>query len=58
MGEFLTHFWSSVTEIVKVVEHIVKVMWMVDGDKLTMGYISKATDQPKEQIRAAYKDIK
>jgi len=41
---------------VKIVEPLVKVLRLVDGEKLAMGYIYEAMDQAKEQIRAAYKD--
>ncbi|KAH9291633.1 hypothetical protein KI387_043179, partial [Taxus chinensis] len=42
--------------VVKIVEPLVKVLRLVDGEKLAMGYIYEAMDQAKEQIRAAYKD--
>ena len=40
----------------KIVEPLVKVLQLVDGERLAMGYIYEAMDQAKEQIRAAYKD--
>ena len=43
-------------EIVKIVEPLVKVLRLVDGKKLAMGYIYELMDQAKEQIRAANKD--
>jgi hypothetical protein len=41
---------------VKIAEPLVKVLRLVDGEKLAMGYIYEAMDQAKEQIKAAYKD--
>ncbi|KAH9310847.1 hypothetical protein KI387_025882 [Taxus chinensis] len=49
-------FWKKTAEIVKVAEPLVKVLRLVDREKLAMGYIYEAMDQAKEQIRAAYKD--
>ena len=49
-------FWRKAAEIVKIAEPLVKVLRLVDGEKLAMGYIYEAMDQAKEQIRAAYKD--
>ncbi|KAH9329477.1 hypothetical protein KI387_001585, partial [Taxus chinensis] len=43
-------------EIVKVAEPLVKVLRLVDGKKLAMGYIYEAMDQAKEQRRATFKD--
>ena len=40
----------------KLVEPQVKVLRLVDGERLAMGFIYEAMDQAKEQIRAAYKD--
>jgi hypothetical protein len=45
---------QKAAEIVKIVEPLVKVLRLVDGEKLAMGYIYEAMDQAKEQIRAAY----
>jgi hypothetical protein len=41
---------------VKINEPLVKVLWLVDGEKLAMGYIYEAMDQAKEQINTIYKD--
>jgi hypothetical protein len=41
---------------VKINEPLVKVLRLVDGEKLSMGYIYEAISQSKEQIRVAYKD--
>jgi hypothetical protein len=49
-------FWKKAAEIVKIVEPLVKVLRLVDGEKLAMGYIYEAMDQAKEQIKVAYKD--
>jgi hypothetical protein len=46
--------WKKATEIVKIVEPLVKVLWLVDGKKLAMFYVYEAMDQAKDQIRAAY----
>eukprot|EP00253_Pinus_taeda_P022909 PITA_22909 len=49
-------FWRKAAEIVKVVEPLVKVLRMVDGERLAMGFIYEAMDQAKEQIKRSYKD--
>ena len=40
----------------KVVEPLVEVLRLVDGERLAMGFIYEAMDQAKEQIKRAYKD--
>ena len=40
----------------KITEPLVKVLRLVDGEKLAMGFIYEAMDQAKEQIKVAYKD--
>lgn len=40
----------------KIGEHLVKMLQLVDGKKLAMGYIYEAMDQEKGQIGVAYKD--
>eukprot|EP00253_Pinus_taeda_P022689 PITA_22689 len=50
------YFWKRSVELVKITEPLVKVLTMVDGEKLAMGYIYESMDQAKEQIRATYKD--
>jgi hypothetical protein len=51
-------FWKKATEIVKIGgEPLVKVLRLVDGEKLPMGYLYEALDQAKERIKTAYKDI-
>ena len=40
----------------KIAEPLVKVLRLVDGERLAMGYIYEAMDQEKEQIKATYKD--
>ena len=37
-------FWKKATEVVKIVEPLVKVLRLVDGEKLAMGYIYEAMD--------------
>ena len=49
-------FWKKTAEVVKIVEALVKVLWLVDGERLAMGYIYEAMDQAKEQIKETYKD--
>eukprot|EP00253_Pinus_taeda_P026933 PITA_26933 len=49
-------FWRKAAEIVKLAEPLVKVLRLVDGERLAMGFIYKAMDQAKEQIKTAYKD--
>eukprot|EP00253_Pinus_taeda_P004298 PITA_04298 len=49
-------FWKKVAEILKVVKPLVKVLWLVDGERLAMGFIYEAMDQAKEQIKTTYKD--
>ena len=49
-------FWRKAAEIVKLVEPLVKVLRLVDGERLAMGFIYEAMDQAKEQIKTAYKD--
>eukprot|EP00253_Pinus_taeda_P031854 PITA_31854 len=51
-----TYFWKRSLELVKITEPLVKVLRMVDGERLAMGYIYEAMDQAKEHIRVAYKD--
>eukprot|EP00253_Pinus_taeda_P025021 PITA_25021 len=50
------YFWKRSVEFVKITEPLFKVLRMVNGEKLAMGYIYEAMDQAKEQIRATYKD--
>ena len=49
-------FWREAAEIVKLVEPLVKVLRLVDGKRLAMGFIYEAMDQENEQIKRAYKD--
>ena len=49
-------FWRKAAEIVKLAEPLVKVLRLVDGERLVMGFIHEAMDQAKEQIKRAYKD--
>ena len=49
-------FWKKVVEIVKVVEPLVKVLRLVDGERLAMDFIYEAMDQAKEQIKTVYND--
>ena len=47
-------FWKRAEEIVIFSEPLVKVLRMVDSDKLAMGFIYEAMDQAKEAIKEAY----
>ena len=49
-------FWRKAAEIVKLAEPLVKMLRLVDGERLAMGFIYEAMDQAKEQIKRAYKD--
>ena len=40
----------------KVAKPLVKVLWLVDGERVVMGFIYEAMDQAKEQIKTTYKD--
>ena len=40
----------------KLAEPLVKVLWLVDGERLAMVFIYEAMDQAKEKIKRAYKD--
>ena len=41
---FENTFWKKVAEVVKIVEPLIKVLWLVDGETLAMGYIYEAMD--------------
>eukprot|EP00253_Pinus_taeda_P033588 PITA_33588 len=49
-------FWKDVEEIIAVMESLVRVLKMVDGDKPVMGYIYGAMDLKKEAIKRRYGD--
>ena len=40
----MVHFGKNVAEAVKITEPLVKVLRLVDGERLTMGYIYEAMD--------------
>eukprot|EP00253_Pinus_taeda_P028775 PITA_28775 len=44
-------FWKDAEEIIVVMESLVRVLRMVDGDKPAMGYIYEAMDLTKEAIK-------
>ncbi|KAI3988058.1 hypothetical protein MKX01_011847 [Papaver californicum] len=53
------NFWPSIVSCLKSVIPIVKVLRLVDGDdKPAMGYIYKAIDKAKEQIKKKFKNVK
>ena len=45
---FDNYFWKRSIELVKITEPLIKVLRMVDGEKLAMGYIYEAMHQAKE----------
>ena len=47
---FDNYFWKRFADLVKITKPLIKVLRMVDGEKLAMGYIYKAMDQAKEKI--------
>ncbi|KAK4402986.1 hypothetical protein Sango_1039300 [Sesamum angolense] len=47
-------FWVRAKEIVEVVEPLVKVLRMVDGDGSTISYLYVALNKAKETIKAYY----
>eukprot|EP00253_Pinus_taeda_P012659 PITA_12659 len=49
-------FWKKATKLVRVANPLVKVLQLVDGERLAMGLIYEAMDQAKEQIKATYND--
>ena len=47
-----TRFWSSMNTVLRVFKPLVDVLRLVDSDdKPVMGYIYKAMDRAKEQIK-------
>eukprot|EP00253_Pinus_taeda_P036021 PITA_36021 len=49
-------FCKDAKEIIVVMESLVRVLRMVDGDKPAMGYIYEAMDLAKEAIKGRYED--
>ena len=49
-------FWHGVQEACAVSEPIVKVLRLVDGEKLAMAYLYEGMDRAKEAIRSYYAD--
>eukprot|EP00253_Pinus_taeda_P026074 PITA_26074 len=47
--------WDKVTEIVSFTEPLVKVLRLMDGEKLVMGYIYEGMEKAKEAIKTFYK---
>ena len=45
---FLTNIFGNSAELVKITKPFVKVLLMVDGENLAMGYIYEAMDRAKE----------
>ena len=48
--------WSAVGEVCIISEPLVKVLWLVDGDKTAMDYLYEAMDKTKEAIYRCYED--
>eukprot|EP00253_Pinus_taeda_P031062 PITA_31062 len=49
-------FWKDVEAMIAMMESLVRVLRMVDGDKPTMGYIYEVMDLAKEAIKRRYGD--
>ncbi|KAI3458846.1 hypothetical protein Pfo_015509 [Paulownia fortunei] len=49
-------FWVRGKEIIEVVESLVKMLRMVDGDGSTISYLYAAMNKTKETIKAYYKN--
>jgi hypothetical protein len=47
---YIDSFWEGVEEVCSIVEPLVKVLRLVDGDKPIMGYLYEAMDKAKESI--------
>lgn len=52
---FADSLWDKVTEIVSFTKPLVKVLRLMDGEKLAMGYIYEGMDTAKEAIKTFYK---
>eukprot|EP00253_Pinus_taeda_P019247 PITA_19247 len=48
--------WRKAAKIVKLAKPLVKVLWLVDGERLVMGFMYEVMDQAKEKIKTVYKD--
>jgi len=53
---FEKKIWKKVEEIVLFRKPLVQVLWMVDGDKPTKGFVYEAMDRAKEATKPAYGD--
>eukprot|EP00253_Pinus_taeda_P032420 PITA_32420 len=53
---FNDSFWKDVEDIIVVMESLVRVLRMIDGDKPAMGYIYEVMDLTKEAIKRRYGD--
>ena len=51
---YIDSFWDGMLEVCTISEPLVKVLHLVDGEKLTMGYLYEAMDRTKETIRSYY----
>jgi len=49
-------FWARVEEVCSISNPLVRLLWLVDGDKPTTGYLYEAMDKAKEAIHAYYED--
>ena len=49
-------FWARVEEVCAISKPLVKVLHLVDGDKLAMGYLYKAMDKAKQVIHWYHED--
>jgi hypothetical protein len=51
---YIDSFWEGVQEVYTVNEPLVKVLRLVNGNKLAMGYLYETMDRAKEAIRSYY----
>jgi hypothetical protein len=49
-------FWARLEEVCTISEPLVKVHYLVDGEKPIMGYLHEVMDRAKEAIRTYYED--
>jgi hypothetical protein len=49
-------FWARVEEVCTIIKPLVKVLCLIDGDKLAMSYLYQAMDRAKEAICTYYED--
>jgi hypothetical protein len=55
VSPFKDNLWEKVIEVVSMIEPLVKVLRIMDGDKPLMEYIYENMDKAKEAIKTFYK---